>query len=712
MSINRIVWILSFCCFGGVPLAAQKPAELKKEGESAFSDGRWPAALDLLSRYQQAKPGDPAVLTKLAITYYQVHQADKARQLFEFLLQQNPQSRDADLLFYFARTLHGQQEYDRAMQTYKAFLRVCGDAHPLRDYVVSNIQRCVNAATVPQNDAIALVENLGDQINTAGDEFAPLPSVNHAERIYYAAAREGTLGGLRNDAGYEDAKTGHYCSDMFAADLLTSGWESAGDLGGLLNTSRFDVALDFDQSGQILYFFRGFTLYSGEIFADTAGRKDEYAVKTPMFTSPMQPEMGDAAPFFFNDSILIFASRRSGGQGGLDLYVTTRSKGLWSSPQNLGPTVNSAFDETNPFLANDGRTLYFSSNNLATLGGLDIFKTVFEAKKETWSPPVNLGTPVNSPGDDAYFRLSADGRTAFFASDRLESRGQRDIYIAYFKEAQPEQTAAVAVFYAVNKPVDTGKTAAATPEMLKITLPTLFYDNDRTVLAPDNLKTIDALAAAARNYPDATVLVAVHTDETGPSKFDLYNGIKRAEIIGKALTERGIASGRILLKSGGPGYPLARNVVDAAPNPVGQRLNRRIELALNNLESNLPVQVSLERPVISPLMQAAGAARFDAFQTGLYYKVETITTRQILNNDALGMFTDAMIETQPGADAYRYTVGLSQQFSVAAALRKEVAGQGFPDALVVAYINGIRVSRAEAVGLLKKYPDLAAFIKG
>ncbi|MEO6038633.1 MAG: hypothetical protein ABIQ93_09490, partial [Saprospiraceae bacterium] len=434
------VWLLLLLTTG---LSAQKPNDGKRNGDRYFANGRWADALTELTRYQQAKPGDMDVLTKLGIVNYQLHQADKARQFLEYVLGRNPQSKDADLYYYYARTLHGQQEYDKAILAYKGFLRVCGDKHPLRAQVIDNIRRCVNAEGIGPNEAVALVENLGDRVNTPGDEFAPLPSVNYSDRLYFSAARPGCNGGRRNDAGYADDEAGHWCSDMFAARMDASGWQYAGDLGGLLNTSRQEVALGFDNAGQILYFFRGFTLYAGDILADTANRQDEYAVMPPVFRSTLQPESGDAAPFFFNDTTVVFASRQAGGYGGLDLYFTTRHDSIWTLPRNLGPTVNSAYDETTPFLARDARTLFFSSNRLEGMGGLDVFKTFFDEKKNTWEAPQNLGNGLNSPGDDAYFRLDREGRQAFLSSDRLnDNYGERDLYLVYYKEQQPEQNPA------------------------------------------------------------------------------------------------------------------------------------------------------------------------------------------------------------------------------------------------------------------------------
>ncbi|MFN0176181.1 MAG: OmpA family protein [Saprospiraceae bacterium] len=701
------IYILLFALLLTGTAFAQNPAEAKRNGERAFASKRWRDAQMFLAQYQEAKPGDFGVLTKLGIALYQLRRGEEARRYLEYVAAKVPGSQDPELFYYLARTLHGLADWEKAIAAYKSFLRVSSERHPLRANVIDNIRRCVAGMQALQNEAVALVENLGDRLNSAGDEFAPIPSVNHADRFYFAAARPGSTGGERNDEGYEDTQRGHYCSDMYAAQLTNSGWEIQGGLGGLLNTSRFEVPLGFNANGQILYFFRGFTLYSGEIFADTAARKDEYSINAPAFKSPILAEEGDCNPFFFNDLTIVFASRRTGGYGGLDLWWAVWADSSWAMPVNLGPAVNSSYDEDMPFLARDGATLFFSSNRTESMGGFDVFKTVFEPKKRVWQTAANLGLPINSPDDDTYFRLAADGHSAFFASDRLGGMGQRDLYIAYFKEGQPEQGVGVqAALFAQADP-----DAGAEQEIREIVIPTLPYSSDKDVLSIDNQKVVDQIAGLARNLPQSSVLVTVHTDATGLPKFELYNGIKRAEIVGKALAERGVPATKILLRSVGSNYPIARAVLDAAPNPAAPGLNRRIDLRLTATEP-LALSLRVEQPFVSEIMDAPGANRIDEATAGLIYKAEAATTRQILTNDALSMFGDLMIETQPGTGEYRYTTGIFKRHIEAAQVRKEVQNQGFEGAIVMAYLNGIRISKAEAVALVKKYPDLAAYVRG
>jgi outer membrane protein OmpA-like peptidoglycan-associated protein len=688
-------------------LFAQQPAEAKRNGERAFANGRWRDAQMFLAQYQEAKPGDFGVLTKLGISLYHLRRGEEARRYLEYVAAKMPNSQDTELFYYLARCLHGLGEWEKAIAAYKAYLRVAGEKHPLRGNAADNIRRCVSGMQSVANEEVALVENLGDPVNSPGDEFAPLLSVNHNNRLYFAAARAGSIGGERNDEGYEDTQRGHWCSDMYAAERNNTGWEMRGSLGGLLNTSRFEVPLGFNSSGQILYFFRGFTLFGGEIFADTAARKDEYSLSSPVFESPVDAKNGDTNPYFFNDETLVFASRREGGFGGLDLWWTMRADSGWTAPVNFGPQINSPYDEDMPFLARDGATLYFSSNRIESTGGLDVFFSAFDGKKRVWQTPVNLGMPLNSPDDDAFFRLAADGRSAYLSSDRMGGFGQRDLYIVYFREALAAQSSSEQALLFTRAT----SVAEVSEENREIVLPTLAYTSEKDLLSVENQKVVDQIAALARKFPQTSILLTLHSEAGGQPKFDLYNGIKRAEMLGKSLVERGVPANRILLRSVGAQYPLAREILDGMPNPAAPAINRRVELQPTGIEP-VPVKIRVERPFVSEIMAANGGRRLDEATNGLSYRVEVATTRQILTSDALEMFGDLLIESQPESGAYRYSAGLLKQYSEAVQLRKELISLGFDSAQIIACINGIRLSKPEAVAHIKKYPDLAGYLRG
>jgi outer membrane protein OmpA-like peptidoglycan-associated protein len=125
--------------------------------------------------------------------------------------------------------------------------------------------------------------------------------------------------------------------------------------------------------------------------------------------------------------VIYFASNRQGTLGGLDLWkIEQKADGSWGAPVNLGPEVNSKANEDAPFIHPDQKTLFFTSDGHNSLGGRDIFQSKLVANK--WTKPENMGYPVNTTANDNYFTLIADGKRAYFSSDRKGGQGSQDIY--------------------------------------------------------------------------------------------------------------------------------------------------------------------------------------------------------------------------------------------------------------------------------------------
>jgi len=124
---------------------------------------------------------------------------------------------------------------------------------------------------------------------------------------------------------------------------------------------------------------------------------------------------------------LFFVSDKEGTNGNRDIWFSTMDqKGKWGVSINLGPTINTIYGEEGVFMMPDGKTMYFSSQGHKSMGGYDIFKSEFKDGK--WSEPENLGYPINGPDDDVFFVINASGRHGYFASNKLEGQGEKDIY--------------------------------------------------------------------------------------------------------------------------------------------------------------------------------------------------------------------------------------------------------------------------------------------
>ena len=217
----------------------------------------------------------------------------------------------------------------------------------------------------------------------------------------------------------------------------------ARSLPGNINSNNNEGAQNISQDGQWL-------LFTGCNFPNGFGSCDLYIsyLSAEGWSAPenMGPnfntEFWESAPSLSPDKKdLYFTSNRSGGYGGNDLYVSHRlENGRWSPPENMGPSINTAGDESAPFIHADNSSLYFTSNGLPGYGGDDLF-VVRKKADGSWGIPENLGYPINTIENEGSLVVAADGKTAYYASDRADSRGQLDLYTFELRDdVRPIQT--------------------------------------------------------------------------------------------------------------------------------------------------------------------------------------------------------------------------------------------------------------------------------
>jgi WD40-like Beta Propeller Repeat len=208
-----------------------------------------------------------------------------------------------------------------------------------------------------------------------------------------------------------------------------------------LTTSFYDGPLCFSSDGSMVYFTRSnlknnkpikakdglvkLKIYSAQL----KGEKWENIVEMPFNNKEYDFTHPSISP---DGRRLYFASNRPGGFGGMDLYVATLIDGKWTEPVNLGPKINTPKDEVFPFIHADGKVYYSSNGKARNIGGLDIY---FTAKTDTgWLVPHLLPEPINSHSDDFGLIMSFDKRFGYFSSNRSSGKGDDDIYL--FNTAQ------------------------------------------------------------------------------------------------------------------------------------------------------------------------------------------------------------------------------------------------------------------------------------
>ena len=698
--------------------SAQKPAKAAlKKAKTQFEHQKFEEALDIYFKVQKFHPISLGDRIRMAVCYYEIGKIEEAMKYLQSIAESSKKP-DPVVALCLARCHHEKNEFREAIQWYKKYLTLTsGTQKSKRRAIKDDIKRCATGLYTKNLSDEFFVQNLGENINSKGDEFAPLLSPASDEKIYFSSSRETSVGGLRNEKGLRDEKKGTYSSDIYAAFLYNGEWGEVKALSYLLNGPRYDVALDFSDNGKLMYYFQGYNLFSGEILVDTFKTFESRTTSKIHFPGPIDALQGDNHLFFFHDSILLFSSRREGGFGGADLYYSQLKKGVWQDAVNLGAEINSAYDEISPFLAEDGRTLFFSSNSTKSIGGFDIFKSEFKDDTLHWSKPENLGIPINSAADDAFFRPNAEGSIAYFSSGRKDGYGQRDIFSVNFKNALVCQTTQstpdlffkVAQFRQEMMAYNEGnKQKSVLNKVFNYSIQPIVFDKDADITGSKNQKTISTISTIMKNHPEIKLRLVSHSHEISGITVDVFNSIRRLDKVIELLSKEGIETNRIEMLGCGGNYPIALNAQDGTPSAIGQKFNRRIDLFFKNLGKNIKIDnLELEVP---DYLQSGEYFRFKNLDKGLSFRVEIAALKQMYNGDIISRYPDFMIEKNAGEGLYHYSIGLFSNYERAEALCQELTANGIQGAKVVPFIGGWKTEGEEAKKYLTQYPGLQPYL--
>jgi hypothetical protein len=328
-----------------------------------------------------------------------------------------------DYDFYYGKALENNDKYDEAIVQYELYLK-----NPIPDtlktIVLHQIEICKNSSEQLKKGTIANITNIGLPVNTEGSEYCPVLPSNEKFMVFTYRGPK-SKGGKQLTPGKPSEK-GTYFEDVFISYKNEKGeWGSPVPID-TLNTKGHDATMCISHDGQKLYIFRSAAIGNGDIFVSY--------LKGTQWSAPEKVKginsnyWEGSICFTPDEKYLFFASERPNGIGGRDLYAATRMPdGSYGSVKNLGPTINTPYDEDAPFVTADGNTMFFSSTGHNSTGGYDVFRSDLKAGK--WGIPYNIGKPVNTTLDDKYYWVSADGERGYYSSERKNGYGGQDIYL-------------------------------------------------------------------------------------------------------------------------------------------------------------------------------------------------------------------------------------------------------------------------------------------
>lgn len=290
-------------------------------------------------------------------------------------------------------------------------------------------------------------KNMGDSINSTALEYLPSLTVDGNKMIFN-----------RRINGDED---------FYESNKVNGVWQNAKPLAGKLNTNFNEGAQNISQDGDWLI-FTGCNYPEGlgscDLYISYKNKKGEWSEAENMGRN-INTDAWESAPSLSPDKRdLYFSSTRAGGFGGSDIWVSHRKEnGSWQKPENLGPTINTSGDDGCPFIHADNQTLYFNSNGHEGYGLSDLFVSRKNEKGE-WQKATNLGYPINTIDDEGSLIVAADGKTAFYASDKGDFKNGLDLYTFELREDIRAQK----TFWVKGKIYDK-KTNAGLPSSVELT---------------------------------------------------------------------------------------------------------------------------------------------------------------------------------------------------------------------------------------------------
>ncbi|MCH2234679.1 MAG: hypothetical protein MK078_10540 [Crocinitomicaceae bacterium] len=443
-------------------LYAQTNSKLAKKGEQFLKNENYEEGLEYFnSLSEEQKQADPLHDYYVGmIYYYSPNEQELGIPYAESYINKTDSTQLAErnhyhVYYVLAKLKHLSYEFDEAEGLYQKFHGLIAVSpyfmEEERVAILTDVERqiecCKFGRISVKNPRNAVIQNLGDSVNTIYPEYAPVISQDE-KLLFFTSRRPDTKGGKKAyDGGYYEDVYGAqlYKGSLFEKktwkqdstggqyfNLVTDfGYFNFHKVGGHVNSKDHDGSIQLTHEDSVLYFYRKHDIWSVNI--DSTVLDEPVKLGIHANSDNYEPSLF----LSYDENMLFIVSDRPGGYGGLDIYVSLKNQdGTWTEAQNLGPNVNTEYDEDSPYLDPDGKTFYFSSMGHSSMGGYDIFRS--KMIEDSWTVPVNLGHPINTPADDIYFTMTSRYNRGYYASSDLQGNGDMDMYrITFADERDP-----------------------------------------------------------------------------------------------------------------------------------------------------------------------------------------------------------------------------------------------------------------------------------
>jgi len=591
--------LLIFFTFLG---SAQKKINLKEyflDAEYFFAQEEYVDALEnYMVLYQRGFKNNANINYRIGICYLHISgQKHKAIPYLEMAItniknnnidsKYKEEKAPMDAYLYLGIAYRINNMMDKAIETFKNYKKMISpnDLITLK-FIDKEIESCNNAKEFMKNPLNISKTNMGRPINNSLSNFRVVLSGDGNSIVYMSKLP--------------------FYDGIFYSKKINGKWSEPINITSQLQSDGDQYVCHLSYDGKVLILTKEDALNSDIYYSKLENGQWTKSIPLP---GKVNTRFWESHACISSDGkTLYFASNRTGSIGGTDIFVATFNEKTkeWDNPVNLGNTINTELNEDFPFISEDGKILFFSSQGHKGMGGYDIFKSYLK-DDGTWSTPENIGYPISTTDDDLFLFPQKNGSIFYVSLFDEDSYGLEDIYIIKIKFPEEIELNFNVLNDTINskmqnnieteREIITPPPQTETKKKKELILRPIYFEFNSCILNTESQKVLDEIIPILQEYNDLKIKITGHTDSIGSEEYNMKLSIKRAFAVKNYLIQKGISHERITVEGCGEKNFIAKNSnPDGTDNPEGRKFNRRVEIELKGHESDLLIIIKTEIP--------------------------------------------------------------------------------------------------------------------